>query len=391
MFNNIINFCLGYLEIEIEGYYIERLINQCKANSIFLRDIDRNNTIIIRATISRNDFYKVLEIAKKSQCIITVISKKGLPFIWDKYKNRKVFLSSFFILIVLIIILSKFIWNIEVEGIEGTEVEEIIEQVRDEGLKVGILKQKIDADSLINKIRMKRTDIAWVGIDIKGTNAIIRIIKADPKPEIVDENDYCNIVAIKDGEIKKIYAQNGTAVVKEGDEVKKGDILIAGWMEGNFTGKQYLNANGVVKAKIKYMKSKKIDKKEIKREKTEKKERKIAIKFNNFQINLYKRLSKFEKYDTIYSEKKIKLFPNFYLPIYLIFYTNYEINEVEQLNNYDKAKTYGEQEIKAEMDTLIKGEIINNTTDVIEYDNYYNVIVSYEVIEDIGTKEKIIF
>ena len=75
----------------------------------------------------------------------------------------------------------------------------------------------------------------------------------------------------------------------------------------------------------------------------------------------------------------------------MIFYTNYEINEVEQLNNYDKAKTYGEQEIKAEMDTLIKGEIINNTTDVIEYDNYYNVIVSYEVIEDIGTKEKIIF
>ena len=391
MFNNIINFCLGFLEIEIEGYYIEKFINQCKNESIFLWNIDRDNSIVLKARISKINYEQVLEIAKKNQCIITVKNKKGIPFIWKKYRNRKVFISSFFIMVALIFTLSKFIWNIEVEGIEELEANEIIEQAKEEGLKIGILKQKVDIDSLVNKIRMERTDIAWIGIDIKGTNAIIRIIKANPKPEIVDENDYCNIVANKDGEITKIYAQNGTALVKCGDNVKKGDVLIAGWMEGNFTGKQYLNANGVVKAKIKYSKSKKIDKKEIKREKTEKKERKIAIKFNNFQINFYKRLSKFEKYDTIYTEKKLKLFPNFYLPINLIFFTNYEINEVEQLNNYDKAKTYGEQEIKAEMDTLIEGEIINNTTDVIEYDNYYNVIVSYEVIEEIGTKEKIIF
>lgn len=176
-----------------------------------------------------------------------------------------------------------------------------MKEAEDSGLKVGMLKCKVDAESFINKLRMERTDISWLGVEIKGTNAIIKVVEAEEKPEMFDENDYCNIIANKSGEITKIYAHSGTPLVKEGDVVEKGDVLIAGWMEGNFTGKQYMNGNGVVKAKIKYTDSEKIDKKEIKRERTGKKENKISIKFNNFKINFYKRLSKFEKYDIIYA------------------------------------------------------------------------------------------
>lgn len=87
-----------------------------------------------------------------------------------------------------------------------------------------------------------------------------------------------------------------------------------------------MNASGVVKATIKYAKSKKIEKSEIKREHTGKKDKKIVIKINNFKINLYKRLSKLKKYDTIYAEKKLKIFPNLYLTVKLILYDNYEVN-----------------------------------------------------------------
>ena len=128
------------------------------------------------------------------------------------------------------------------------------------------LKDKINKEEIINKIRYQREDIAWIGIEIDGTNAIVKIVEADSKPEIIDENDYCNVVASKDAVISKISAQNGTLMVKEGDQVKKGDILIAGWMEGKYTGKNYVNANGSVKAKVMYSQTEKISKKEIKRE-----------------------------------------------------------------------------------------------------------------------------
>ena len=70
-------------------------------------------------------------------------------------------------------------------------------------------------------MRLTRDDIAWLGVHIKGTNVTIEVVEADKKPEIVDENEYCNITSNKEGIITKINVQNGTALVKEGDIVKK--------------------------------------------------------------------------------------------------------------------------------------------------------------------------
>lgn len=388
MLNYLFNFFTGYMNIEIEGYYIEKFINTCKNKSIFLWGIKRNRVTILKAKIGISNFEQAKEIAKNNQCIIIVKSEKGMPYLIERYKKRKAFVISIFILLAIIFISSRFIWNIQVDGTKKINSDEIIKEAERNGLKIGVLKNKINTENLINKFRIERTDIAWVGIEIKGTNAIIKIVEAEEKPEIINESDYCNIIASKSGVISKIYAQNGTALVKEGDEVKKGDILIGGWMEGNFTEKNYVNGSGVVKARVKYMESKKIDKKEIKREQSGKKENKISIKFNNFKINFYKRLSKFEKYDTIYTEKKLQLFPNYYLPISFIKNTNYEVYEIENENDYEGAKQKGENDIQTKMNGLISGEIIDKTTDVIEYGSYYKITITYEVIEEIGTKEK---
>ena len=71
---------------------------------------------------------------------------------------------------------------------------------------------------------------------------------------------------------------------------------------------------------------------------TKAEETKYKIKFNNFQINFFKTLSKFEKYDTIETEKQIKIFSNFYLPIDIIKITNKE--------KIEKKITYGIEEAK---------------------------------------------
>lgn len=391
MLISFINFCLGYVKIETDGYYIERFINECIKKGIYLWGLEKkeNGLVVAKVRIKKLDILK--QIAKKNQCIIIVKGERGIPILWKQYNKRKVFIIATFVLIVLINGLSKFVWNIEIQGNERISSDEILKIAQSNGIKIGKLIKNIKVEEVTNKIRIEKSDISWVGIDVKGTNVIIKIVEADEKPEIIDENDYSNIIANKEGKIEKIYAQNGTAMVKEGDFVKKGDILIAGWMEGEFTDKQYVNASGVVKATIKYTKNEKIEKKEIKREQTGKKERKIAINFKNFQINFYKRLSKFKFYDTIYTEKKLRLFPNLYLPIKVILYDNYEVNELETYNDYETAKCYGEQKLRDETMNLINGEIINQTTDIMEYDNYYLVRITYEVIEEIGTKEKIMF
>ncbi len=391
LFKIILNYLIGYVNIEIEGYYIERFINTCMQKNILLWGIKRTKSSIMYAKVGASDFKSACKIAKKHQCKIKINGKRGMPFVAKRYRRRKIFIVLLILVIAIIFAISRFIWNVEVTGNSKISSEEILQIAKEDGLKNGILKNKINTENIINKIRMNREDIAWIGIDIKGTNAIIKIVEADAKPDIIDENDFCNITAKKDGVICKISAQNGTIMVKEGDSVKKGDVLISGWMEGKYTGRYYVNSNGEVMAKINYSQTEKIDKKETKRDKTGKTNIKYAIKFNNFKINFYKRLSKFENYDTIESSKNVKIFSNFYLPIEFIKYTNYEVNESEISNDKDEAKNIGEHIAVEKLDNLINGEVSKKSTDIAEYDSYYNVTVNYEVIENIGTKEKIEF
>ena len=90
---------------------------------------------------------------------------------------------------------------------------------------------------------MNGKDISWCGIKIKGTNVIVSLEKATVKEEIIDENAICDIVAKKEGIITKITARNGTAIVKEGDLIKEGDILISNLIEGKYTGARNVAAS----------------------------------------------------------------------------------------------------------------------------------------------------
>ena len=109
---------------------------------------------------------------------------------------------------------------------------------------------------------------------------------------------------------------------------------------------RYVHSNGTVQAKVWYSNKEKIELKQIKHEYTTNFEKKYSVRINNFQINFYKTLSKFEKYDTIEEIKKVKIFSDFYLPIDI----------QKKINN-----------------------------------EYVETEVIYEVLEEIGAKEKIVF
>ena len=238
---------------------------------------------------------------------------------------------------------------------------------------------------------MERADISWVGINISGTNVVIKIVEADKAPEVINKNDYCNIIAKKDAMIVSANAQNGTLQVKEGDVVKQGSVLIAGWLEGKYTGVRYVHATGQVMAKVWYSKKEKVYYKQNERKQTGNVEKKYSINIKNFAINFYKKLSKFEIYDTINTEKKLKISSNFYLPFELIVKENHEVIEEEKKYTKDEAKQIGIDNISKELKSQINNEkdIVNEYINTNESEEYIEVEVIYEVLENIGTEEKI--
>lgn len=389
----IFNYIIGYIRISIEGYYIERFINICGNEKITIWNLKRNKNVKLELNIGIKDLKKVAKIAKQTKCKIKIIKKKGLPFLFNRYRKRKLFFVFLLVIIIGLGISSNFVWNIQIVEEDKESIENLYQDVVESGLEIGKMKSKINTKDIINKVRLKRNDIAWMGIQLKGTNAIVKVVKATAKPEIVDDNEYCNIVSDKQGIITKINAQNGTIAVKVGDTVNVGTTLINGWMEGKYTGLRYVHAKGEIQAKVWHTKNKKILYNATEKTETGNIENKYQIKINNFEINLSKRLSKFKIYDTIVLENKFKIFSDFYLPISLVKITNKEIKEEQKNYNAEQAKDLGIEQLQEELDNEIedKSKVVNKIINTYEKEDGIEVYVTYEVLEDIGTNEKIVF
>ena len=381
----------GFVTIAIEGFFVERFMNMCFAQDIFLWNVKREKNTYVKVCISTKDFKKIKRIAKKNKCRVKIEKKTGVPFVIHNYRKRKIFFIFTILIFVLIFIMTRFIWNVDVIGNEKIDKNEILELLKEDGIESGTLKSKIKTDEIINEIRLQKEEIAWIGIKIKGTNAIVEIVETKEKPEIVDENEVCNIVAKESAIVSKIVVQNGTARVNVGDEVKQGDLLVEGIMEGKYTGIRQVHAEASIYGKISYEKSKKESLIQEIEKNTGNEEKKIEINLNNFKIILPKGVSKFKNYDTIKTNKKLKLFSNFYLPISIT-----KINLIEKEKEY---KNYGQEEliekIKKELEEELKEEHSLQDKEIEELletnveNGIVNVKVTFIVQEEIGTKENL--
>ena len=350
----LVRLLLGYVRIEVEGYYIERFINICTNNKILIWNLKREKGVILHLNIGIEDFYRAVPVAKKLKCRVKIEKKRGIPFIINKYRKRKAFIVSLIIIAILLYTSSLFVWNIEIQVEDNLKLDKIEEDVKEAGLETGMKKDKINIEEIVNKIRLKRDDISWIGISLKGTNAIVKVVKAKETPKIIDEKEFTNIVAKKAGTITQIIAQNGTAQVKVGDKVEKGQILIQGTMEGKYTGIRYVHSLGEVKAIVQYNKTVQIPLKEERNVETGNKETKYKINFNKFQINFYKTLSKFKIYDTIEEEKKFKIFSNLYLPISVTKITNKELENNIKQYTIEEATEKGTKQLEKQIEAEIE-------------------------------------
>lgn len=383
-------YIFGVVDITVEGFFIERFINICKTENIILWSSKVEKGTILKARISKSDFKMIRHIAKKTSCRVHMDRKNGLPFVMKKYKKRKIFAIALLVIAIFCFMITRFIWNIEVTGTENISKEEILSDLAKYGIEEGKLKSNIDLDEIKNEMRLGRNDLAWIGIEIKGTNVIVTVVEARQEPEIIDENTPCNIIADKSGTISKMIVRNGTARVNIGDTVNIGDMLVEGVMEGKYTGIREVNSDADIYCVSVYEKEKKEAFIQQIEERTGNEENNVEIYINNFKIFFNKGVPNFENCDTIRTYKKVKLFSNYYIPIEIVKVTNFELEKY--------FKTYTEEELtekitndlqnalNQELDISDLSNVDTEVTSTVDTDGV-TVKVDYSVEEKIGTKE----
>ena len=211
LFKWLYMYMIGTVNITVEGFFIERFMNICKNENIILWESKFERGTILRLKISKSDFKKIRHIARKTSCRVSLDEKHGLEFFMRKYKKRKIFAIACLVIAIFCFSITRFIWNIELVGNENIDKEEIIANLAEYGIKEGKLKYGIDLEKIKNEMRLKQNDLAWIGIDIKGTNVIVTVVETTKEPKIIDEYIPSNIFADNNGIVSKIVVRSGTA------------------------------------------------------------------------------------------------------------------------------------------------------------------------------------
>ena len=291
----------------------ERFMNMCRHHRINLWKIQREEEVCF--SLAAKDFKKIQPLVRKTGICPHIKQKKGFPFFLWQMKTNWTFYSGFLLFLVLLSVLSSFVWEIQFRGQCTYTKETLLKTVNSMQIHRGMKRSRLVCDDIEKNIREVYPDISWVSAEEKGSLLVISIKEAEKEIEREKGGRPCHLVADYAGVVKKISVNRGIALVKPGQRVKKGQVLISGVLpitgdDDTVVEKVPVVAKGEVELYVEQNISKEIPVQIQEKKYTGRTLKKYEYEMNNCSIcikNPIKRFNKSCKYDiitTVFAEKK---------------------------------------------------------------------------------------
>ena len=187
--------------------------------------------------------------ARRCRVRLRVLRRRGLPFWQQKLCRRKGLALGGAVFCLLLWFLSGRFWIITVSGNEELPQSLLLSAAREEGLFSGVARDSIDEKVLAAALMERFPEIGWVSVNTRNCQAEICLEEGVPKPEEQSGETPANILAAADGQILSIDAFDGVAMVKAGDTVVEGQVLISGIREDQLGVNHAIHARGQVEAR----------------------------------------------------------------------------------------------------------------------------------------------
>ena len=371
----MISYIRGYYVITVEGVSVERFLNHLMRNGIKVYNVKKISSTKIEFNLDREDIKAFKNVYRGSNFQVKIKQSTGLPFILKRiYKNKGMWICGV-ISLFLLIMTSQFVTDIYIDCPEGIDKKVLRQELEECGLKPGVYKKTINRKIIRDHIMQEIDEVAYLSINVKGTNVFVTITKKDDENTQTAKSNYCNIIASKNGIIEKVIARSGEAVVSVGDIVKKGDLLIQG---ANTSSMPEVWATTFYESvqKKSYI--------ETKNKKTGKSKEAYTLTFYGKEYKLIRNI-KYKDYIIENKTKEIRL-GNYTFPLKIVVSTFFEVEKEEVEVNRDKLKESLKQKALKDlyymMPASAKMEDVNYQHKVSK--NMLEYIVTVQASEDIS-------
>lgn len=316
-----------YIEIKVydKELFLTRIINK----KIKLNNISYSKNTI-RCFLSLEDYEYIKKYYK-----VKVIKSWNLYTLKSFVANKLIYILSLTLAIVTFLIISNLIVAVNTKSINEDFDKRFNKALEREGIKHLSFKKKFtELEQIKNKLMNEfNNEIEWLEIKIDGMKYDITL----EERKIIIPNkteEYCNVVAKKDGIVTKVISSSGVVLVNKDTYVRNGDVLISGDVTYNNEIKETVCAKGTVYGEVWYNVKLSIPKTYQEKKYTNKYRYNLGIENNNIDYKIFK--SRLKNYDTDYHTifsflgKKINILKEYE---YVFFDKEYTENELDNKIN----------------------------------------------------------
>lgn len=233
---------MSYTKVTFCGLNMPRLLNYLCKVGIKLYNVTKHGQTC-SLTVDFCQSKQLIQILNERCYNVTQVQNFGGVENFGFVKRHFVLLLAMVIVVVGCAFLSNFCCKIVVEGCVPQDV--VVQQMQQLGVKVGTNLSTLNIDHLENALATN-LDVMYAVVTRRGSVLYVQTIPKKSVENPIDMHKRRDIVATCDGIVQSVLCEQGTAVVKEGDFVKNGDILIEGLRHFNDDTAQDVYALGKV-------------------------------------------------------------------------------------------------------------------------------------------------
>ncbi len=217
----------GFVRIRVSGPAAERFVNLVAARGESLWRM-RRTARTIEADVSLRTFRRLRPAARRTRSRVRIIRRRGLPFLLRGAGRRPLLVAGAVVSAVALFLLSSVVWVVRIEGAEQFDPGLLREVVASLGVRPGVLKSAVDSRQVERALVLSVNGIAWAAVEMQGVVVSVHIVEKVPleRPDVLVPP--AHVLAAKDGVIQTLIVLAGQPVVKEGDTVRKGQLLVRG-------------------------------------------------------------------------------------------------------------------------------------------------------------------
>ena len=270
-----LNFYRYRLLVRIEGFKIERLLQQALDRGITLRSLRMLSDTCAEGWIAAEDL-KALRKLAKSLYRIRVMDGRGPEQRLRQAAAKPVAVIGTILATAIVIVQSLFISEIRVDGYRAIPEEELVRCLAEAGVSPGVFRPSVDWQKAEEALDRTFPQLSWIQLVYDGRVVYLnvsestgKILSGSPEnteknpdiftPAAEEEKGCTSIYADCSGYIESISTLWGLAMAEPGDYVQKGQELISGIVpmeattfEEGWPTEYYVRAKGEIIALVPY-------------------------------------------------------------------------------------------------------------------------------------------